>query len=151
MFPTSKALLSAAAMFVLATPALAQTPSGDITFSSESVGEGGEYRRVDGTLRFKDKSYPFTVSGVRVAARGGDRNSGAGEVFNQGTGQVYNLQRVEDFAGKFVPVKPGPTLASDATTTTIENQKGVRVEFHTTAPGTRVIEWPADGVVLTLK
>jgi hypothetical protein len=151
MFPTSKALLSAAVMFVLTTPALAQAPSGEITFSSESVGEGGEYRRVDGTLHFKDKSYSFTVSGVRVAAQGGDRNRGAGDVFNQGTGQVYNLQRIEDFAGKFVPVKPGPTLASDATTTIIENQKGVRLEFRTTAPGTRVIEWPADGVVLSLK
>ena len=151
MYPISKGLMAAAAMFIMASPALAQAPSGDITFSSESVGAGGDYRRVDGTLHFKDKSYPFTVSGVRVAAQGGERNAGAGDVFNQGTGHVYNLQRVDDFAGKFVPVKPGPTLASDATTTTLENQKGVRVEFHTTAPGTRVIEWPADGVVLSLK
>src|SRR5579859_7211732 len=140
MYPISKGLMGAAVMFVLTTPALAQAPSGDITFSSESVGAGGEYRRVEGTLHFKDKSYPFTASGVRVAAPGGDRNSGAGDVFNQGTGQVYNLQRVEDFAGNFVPVKPGPTLATDATTTIVENQKGVRLEFRTTAPGTRVIE-----------
>src|ERR1700722_1935297 len=122
MFPISKGLMTAAVLFVLAAPARAQTPSGDVTFSSEGVAAGGESRRVDGILHFKDKSYPFTVSGVRIASLGGDRNGGAGDVLNQGTGTVYNLQRVEDFAGNFVPVKPGATLISDATTTTLENQ-----------------------------
>jgi hypothetical protein len=151
MYPISKDLIAAAVMFVMATPALAQPPSGDITFTSESVGAGNESRRVDGTLHFQDKSYPFTVSGVRVAALDGTRQGGAGDVLTEGTGNVYNLLRVEDFAGNFAPAKPGATLASDATTTIIENQKGVRVEIHTTAPGTRVLEWPADGVVFSLK
>jgi hypothetical protein len=151
MYPLSRGLMAAAVLFVMAVPAWAQAPSGDVTFSSESIAAGGESRRVDGTLHFKDKSYPFTVSGVRIAPLGGDRNGGAGDVLNQGTGTVYNLQRAEDFAGNFVPVKPGATLISDATTTTLENQKGVRFEFHTTAPGTRVIEWPAEGVAVTLK
>jgi hypothetical protein len=156
MYPVSKGLMTAAMLFVMATPALAQAPSdqaasGDVTFSSESITSGSEYRRVEGTLRFKDKSYPFTVSGVRVAVPGGNPDNGAGDVFNQGTGKVYNLQRVEDFAGNFAPVKPGATLASEATTTTVENQHGVRLEFQTTATGTRIIEWPADGVLLSLK
>jgi len=78
MYPTSKGLMVAAAMFVMATPALAQSPSGDVTFSSENV--GGEVRRVDGNLHFKDHSYPFTVSGVRVETATGNRDSGAGRV-----------------------------------------------------------------------
>jgi hypothetical protein len=151
MCPIIKGLIAAALMFVTATPVLAQAPSGDITFTSESVGAANESRRVEGTLHFKDKSYPFTVTGVRVAALGGKREAGAGEAFNEGTGNVFNLLRVEDFAGNFVPVKPGPALASDATTEIIENAKGVRLEIHTTAPGTRVLEWPADGVVFSLK
>jgi hypothetical protein len=143
--------MAAALMCVMVAPALAQAPSGDITFTSESLGGGNESRRVEGTLHFKDKSYPFTVTGVRVATLSGSRESGAGEALTEGTGNVYNLQRVEDFAGNFVPVKPGSTLASDATTTIIENPKGVRLEIHSTAPGTRVLEWPADGVVFNMK
>lgn len=158
MHPISRNLVAAAALLVLAAPALAQAPSGDVTFTSESAAAGSEFRKIDGTLHFKDKSYPFTVTGVRVASLGGgqkgERNSGAGDVFNQGTGAVYNLQRIEDFAGNFAPVKPGAagaTIASEATKIVVENQKGVRLEVRTTAPETRVIEWPADGVVFALK
>jgi hypothetical protein len=155
MFPISRNLMAAAAILVMAAPALAQTPSGDVTFTSDSVAAGSEFRKVDGTLHFKDKSYPFTVTGVRVASLGGERSgqrsSGAGDVFNQGTGEVYNLQRIEDFAGNFAPVKPGATIASEATKIVVENQKGVRLEVHTSAPETRIIEWPADGVVFALK
>jgi hypothetical protein len=154
MYSNGRIFLAAAAILVMAAPALAQAPSGDLTFTSDAVAAGSEFRKVEGTLHFKDKSYAFTVSGVRVASEGGARSSGAGDVFNQGGGEVYNLQRIEDFGGNFVPVKPGAagaTIAKEGTKIVVENQKGVRLEVHTTAPETRIIEWPADGVVFSLK
>ena len=64
-----------------------------MSFSGASAAAGVGVTWGSGTLRFEGKDYPFKLQGFGVADIGGSSI--------QGTGDVYNLKRVEDFAGRF--------------------------------------------------
>ena len=81
---------------LLASPAVSfaqEAPSATIAFSGGSVAAGVGYTWGNGTLLFKGKPYPFTVSGLSVVDIGIDRIDGAGT--------VYNLKNPADAAGTY--------------------------------------------------
>jgi len=126
----------------LAAPVFAENRSGDLTVSGVSVAAGVGYTRGDGVLRFNGKEYPFVVNGLSVVDVGISHFDGVGD--------VYNLKRVEDFAGTYVSAGAGATIAGGGEVAVLENQKGVRVEFHSTTQGLK-LNLSADGVAVALR
>lgn len=65
-----------------------RTPSGTVTIAENFIGGAGAG---NGTLSFRGQSYPFRLAGTVVGPGGAARI--------QASGNVYGLNRVEDFAG----------------------------------------------------
>ncbi len=124
------------------TPAFAEDRSADITFSGGSVAAGVGYTWGDGMLHFKGNEYPFMVHGLSVVD--------VGLVHIEGAGDVYNLQRVEDFSGNYVAAGAGATVAGGGSVAVLENQKGVRIFFHSTTQGLK-LNLSSDGIAVSLK
>jgi hypothetical protein len=137
----SNLIVAALAVGVIAS-AVAQGRSGDITLSGVSVAAGIGYTRGDGLLHFSGKEYPFAVNGLSVVDVGISHFDGIGE--------VYNLQRVQDFPGTYVSTGAGATVAGGGDVALLENQKGVRILFHSTTQGLK-LNLSADGVAVALK
>jgi hypothetical protein len=129
-------------MLAVLAPAFAQERSADITFSGGSIAAGIGYTWGDGTLHFGGKDYPFTVRGLSVADVGIDRIDGAGD--------VYNLQRVEDFSGNYVAASAGATVGGGGGLAMLENKKGVRIYVRSTTQGLK-LNLSADGVAVALR
>jgi len=123
-------------------PAFAEDRSADITFSGGSVAAGVGYTWGDGMLHFKGNEYPFVVHGLSVVD--------VGLVHIEGAGDVYNLQRVEDFSGNYVAAGAGATVAGGGSVAVLENQKGVRIFFHSTTQGLK-LNLSSDGIAVSLK
>jgi hypothetical protein len=138
--PTKSAGLAALAMALLvAAPASAQPddPSARATFSGGAVAAGVGYTWGAGVLHFDGRSYRFRVRGLSVTDVGVNHIEGVGE--------VYNLQRAEDFEGNYVAASAGTTLANGGLAATLENQNGVVIRFHSTTQGLR-LNLSANGV-----
>ena len=139
---SSRIAIAGLALVVGATLALADERSGVIGFFGESVGAGVGYTWGAGTLTFKGQEYPFTVRGLNVV------DSGSAEI--QGTGDVYNLQRIEDFPGSYLAAGAGATASDGGSVAVLENQNGVRVVFHSKTQGLK-LNLSAYGVTVGLK
>jgi len=135
-------LAAIALMLALSTPVSAQERSADITFSGGSVAAGVGYTWGDGVLHFQGTARPFTVNGLSVVD--------VGAVHIEGVGDVYNLHRVDDFAGNYVAADVGATLAGGGTLAVLENQHGVRIFFHSTTQGLKLNLSP-NGIAIALR
>jgi hypothetical protein len=139
---TRKGLMVAILMMLTLVPAMAETPSADVTFAGGSIAAGVGYTWGGGELHFNGKSFPFTVHGLSVV------DVGVANI--QGTGEVYNLKRVEDFPGNYVAAEAGATIAGGGTIAVLQNQNGVRIALHSTTQGLK-LDLSANGVAVTLK
>jgi hypothetical protein len=135
-------LVVAALTVCMIASAVAQGRSGDLTVSGFSVAAGVGYTRGDGLLHFNDKEYPFAVNGLSVVDVGISHFDGVGD--------VYNLQRVQDFPGTYVSAGAGATVAGGGEVVVLQNQKGVRILFHSATQGLK-LNLSADGVAVALK
>jgi hypothetical protein len=137
-----RVLTVAGLTLALTASAFAKDRSADITVSGVSIAAGLGYTRGDGLLHFDGKEYPFAVNGVSVVDVGISRFDGVGE--------VYNLQRLQDFPGTYVSAGTGATVAGGGEVAVLENQKGVRIVFHSTTQGLK-LNLSANGVAVALK
>ena len=80
-----------------------------------------------GTLQFQGKSYPFRVKGVSAG--------GVGYTKSTATGDVYFLEKVEDFAGTYSAATIGATAGAGVGGSQYENQKGVYVKVRSKTEG----------------
>jgi hypothetical protein len=110
-------------------------------FSGGSVAAGIGYTWGSGELTFGGRQYAFTVNGLSAVDVGASSIAGAGE--------VYNLRRVEDFAGNYVAVDAGATVAGGATLAVLRNQNGVTIQVHATTQGLQLTLAPS-GVAINL-
>ena len=120
----------------------AEDRSADISFSGTDIAAGVGFTWGDGTLHFNGNDYRFTLHGLSVAD--------VGIAHIEGAGDVYNLQRVEDFSGNYVAVGAGATVAGGGDLAMLENQNGVRIQLHATTQGLK-FNLSADGVRVALK
>jgi hypothetical protein len=104
-----------------------QEPNGTIQVATTSVAAGVGVTWGDGTLTFEGKDHPFTVKGLSLS----DLGIGEGTV----KGNVYNLRKLEDFAGKYTPNEPGfqmggagPPWSRSYRGLILANDKGVVVQ-----------------------
>ena len=135
-------LIVAALSAGMMAAAVAEDRSADITFSGTGIAAGVGYTWGDGTLHFKGANYRFALDGLSVVDVGVAHIDGAGD--------VYNLQRLEDFSGTYVAATAGATVAGGGALVALENQKGVRILLHSTTQGLK-LSLSADGVHVALK
>ncbi len=114
-------LLVIGALLLPSGEALAQDrqPDATIRLSGESVGVGVGVRWGAGVLTFRGTAYPITIEGLSV----GEVGVTTGDV----EGAVYNLQRLEDFAGTYASASMGVTFAGGGVVTAMWNLHGVRI------------------------
>lgn len=124
-------LIGALAWLVTGTVAgAADDTTAKVTIEATSVGLGLGVTWGDGILEYRGKQYRFSVKGFSVGDVGVARASAKGE--------VYNLQNVEDFTGRFVAATTGATLGGGVGASAMMNQKNVRMVLTSTMQGINI-------------
>ena len=104
-------------------------PSATVKVASEQMrlimgGTAGK-----GVLHFNGKDYPFTFKSASAGL-------GAKAVKKMSaTGNVYFLNQVDDFAGKYTSIAQSAMAGSTTTTATLKNDKGVTIDLRGTVEG----------------
>jgi len=80
-----------------------------------------------GTLGYNGKTYKFKVTGMGAGGYGVDKLSA--------TGEVYRLNDIADFPGKYSELRGGITLGKGIGGFYIHNDKGVVIKLKTHAEG----------------
>jgi hypothetical protein len=126
-------VVAAAAAGQSATPEVRQ-PNGTIQVATKSIAVGVGVTWGDGTLTFKGKDHAFTVKGLSLT------DLGIGEATVKGN--VYNLGKLEDFAGKYTVTEPevklggaGPPWSRSYVGVILANDKGVLVQIWVVREG----------------
>ena len=128
-------ILSLAMVMVLAfiSPLGAQAtetnpnPTGEVTIKTTRVAVGLGFTWGDGTLKFKGKDYKFKVKGLNLI--------GVGVASLNAKGDVYNLEKLSDFPGKYYAVEAGATLIKGSSGLVIKNYHGVIINLKTKEKG----------------
>jgi len=97
----------------------------DITHKSVAIGIGSSWG--SGTLHYKGKDYPISVSGLSLGKVGLSKAAARGN--------VSNLKRLEDFDGNYTSAGAGMTLAGGRSAVALKNQHGVKVALYSTTKG----------------
>jgi len=105
--------------------------SGSLTFDAKAYNliVGGTWGQ--GVLTYKGKQYKFRGKSV-----GAGYALGTKDVWGSGT--VYNLNNVADFAGTYYGVKAGGTAGVGASALGLQNSKGVYVNINSQSQGVAV-------------
>lgn len=95
-----------------------------------------------GVLTYKGRRYPFKVGSVGIGGIGVSKVSAVGE--------VYDLHRVEDFAGAYGQARAGYALGTGKGLQWLQNTNGVVIRLRTVTKGVS-LNLGADGLVLELR
>ncbi len=117
-------------------------PVGEVSLNSKSIAIGIGVNWGSGTLTYQGNKYPFSVEGLSVADLGIASVSAVGE--------VYDLKKVEDFAGTYTAVKAGIALGGGAEGVTMSNEHGVIVNLQATQVGIK-LSLALQGMVIKMK
>lgn len=102
-------------------------PSAKINFSGGEIAAGIGYTWGNGTIAFEGMQRSFHISGLSIV------NVGVTTV--TATGEVFNLKRIEDFAGNYAAVSAGASLGGGGSYTYLRNQNGVVIKVTSTTAG----------------
>jgi hypothetical protein len=102
-------------------------PTGKVTIEATQVAAGLGYTWGDGTLKFKGKEYKFKVSGLNVVA--------LGVTTIRAKGEVYNLNNLSDFPGKYFGVQAGATVIKGSAGLLLKNSAGVILNLKSQQTG----------------
>jgi hypothetical protein len=105
----------------------ASKPEATLRLSGRSVAAGLGVSWGDGTLTYKGKNYPVSVSGLSLVKVGISKVTASG--------RVYNLKSLRDFDGNYTAVGAGVTLAGGGSAVSMKNQNSVRVDLSATTRG----------------
>ena len=92
-------------------------PSATVAIETKAVAVGVGYSWGDGVLSFQEEEYTFKIKGLSVIDVGISSISAQGD--------VYNLEKVEDFPGTFSAAEAGVAVGGGAGTQVMKNQNGV--------------------------
>lgn len=133
------------AVMALAIPLMAQAedkPDATVQFKTHNVAVGVGVTWGDGTLTYKGKKYKFSIEGLSLV------DLGVGDV--EAKGNVYNLKKVEDFAGTYSSVKAGAALGKGVAAEQLINDAGVKMNLTAAQQGARLTLAPG-GLKIKLK
>ena len=104
-----------------------ETPSGTVELEGKQIAliVGGGWG--SGVLHFQGQDYPFKITGLKAG--------GIGYVSLDATGDVYFLDKLEDFAGKYGTAAIGATAVKGSVVATVENPKGVILRLKAKSSG----------------
>ncbi len=134
--------LGCVGMVSLVSAAEAPLPSGTVQMSSSAVAVGVGVTWGDGTLNYHGQTYTFSVNGLSVVDLGIATVTASGE--------VSNLNKVEDFSGNYAAGEAGIAVAGGPSDVVMKNENGVVLHLHGTQQGVR-LTLAAQGVSLKLK
>ena len=117
-------------------------PDATLHLSSKAIAAGVGISWGKGTLTYKGKEYPVSVSGLSLGKVGVTKVTA--------TGEVYHLKRLEDFSGNYTSANADITLAGGRSGVTMKNQNGVQVVVRATSKGVD-LTIGASGVEMKLK
>ena len=118
-------------------------PSGTIQISQVQIAFIGSGNLGSGTLRYRGKSYPFSVGGVGVGGFGVSKMEAVGE--------VYDLAKIGDFAGAYGQARYGAVAGTKSTGELwLQNDKGVVIHLKAKREGL-ALSLGVDGVAIQLK
>ena len=126
-------------------PASAQEPDGTIRITRRSAAEAVGLSWGDGVLTYKGKEYGFSFQASGLF-RGLDPAIAAAEL----SGQVFNLEKPEDFSGNYRKVEAETRDSGVGTRATIRNENGVVVNLLSTVDG-RKFSLGSEGMEIKLK
>lgn len=107
-----------------------EKPDATIRLSGGSFAAGIGFSWGKGTLTYKGKDHPISVTGLSLGKVGITGVTASGE--------VYNLKKLEDFDGNYTAAGAGMTLAGGRSAIALKNQTGVRVGLSATTRGVDV-------------
>jgi len=127
-----------------ATPAPRTTPDGRLTITRHQVAFMGNVAWGGGTLTVQDRTFPFRLRGLGAG--------GAGISRLDATGDVFNLRRVEDFAGVYGQIRTGVVMgdAQVRGVVWLQNTNGVRIRLEPRRRGV-ALQFGADGILIELR
>jgi hypothetical protein len=121
-------LIGLAVLTFTATPTwAAEDMVGKVSIETRSAAVGVGVTQGNGVLEYQGQEYPFTITGFSIGEVGATKVVAKGE--------VYNLHRVEDFAGMFVAATAGATIGGGAGVAAMKNQHGVDMVWTATNQG----------------
>ena len=103
--------------FMATAGGFAAEPDATVKITGKSIAAGVGYSWGSGVLTYKGKEYPFTVTGISA----GDIGVTSVEL----SGNVSNLESLDDFNGNYTSFNAGVTLAGGAGGATMRNQNGI--------------------------
>lgn len=127
---------AALAALLLAGASAAQEPgplgpsSASIRIETTSVAVGVGVSWGQGTLSFRDKVYEFRVSGLSLASLGVSRVVA--------TGEVWFLEKLEDFPGTFSGVDAAVAVGAGGGGLALRNPKGVYMKLRSSQRGAKL-------------
>lgn len=136
--------MAMAMVLVFTSSAMASdtTPSGTVTIESKSVALGVGVQWGDGVLTYEGKEYHFKVNGLSLIDIGVTSISAAGE--------VYHLNKIEDFTGTFMSAEAGIALGGGAGAVGMKNQNGVIMRLTSKKAGVKLKLAP-EGIKVQMK
>ena len=117
-------------------------PIGEVTIEAKQVAAGVGYTWGVGTLKYKGKEYKFAVKGLDAGAVGISKFVAKGD--------VYNLEKLEDFAGKYAVAQAGATVYKGGTGLLMRNPKGVVINMKADQTGVQ-LTLGAQGLSIAMK
>jgi hypothetical protein len=156
MIKTSKAaallfgacLLTAAPLAAQAAPkergdlTAKKTPDGEIQLSAGQIAVGVGFVWGKGALTYNGQEHALSVSGLSVI------DVGAAHI--SASGSVYDLKRLEDFAGIYTALSAGATVGGGGNAIVLRNQNGVVLKLKGTSEGLR-FNLAVEGLKVKLK
>ncbi len=139
--------LATGAIVALAFPLLGQAddekPSGTIEIQQYQVAFIGSGSLGGGTLSFQGKEHDFSIGGIGIG--------GIGVSSIDATGEVYHLDKLEDFPGAYVQARAGLVVADKSKGSLwLRNTGGVYIRVSAEREGV-MLALGADGVYIDLK
>ena len=123
-------------------PDVANMPNGSIHIENWNIQAIAKMTVGRGELGFNGQVYAFEIGGVGAGGVGVNKINA--------TGQVYHLEDINDFPGKYFEVEATGTLFVGASAIAMENEKGVVIKLTSSNKGLNLAVGPK-GVDITMK
>jgi hypothetical protein len=102
-------------------------PTGEVTVKVTQAAVGLGVSWGDGTLHYKGKDYKFKVKGLNLI--------GLGVTSINAKGEVYNLQKLDEFPGTYYGVEASATVIKGSAGMVLKNSTGVVLNLKSEQTG----------------
>ncbi|HBZ71853.1 MAG TPA: hypothetical protein DEP35_19855 [Deltaproteobacteria bacterium] len=135
-------LFALAWLVACAFPSEAAEPTATLELTGGTVAAGVGFSWGSGTLTFRGKAYPVSVSGLSVGDVGIARATARGN--------VYGLRKIQDFDGIYTAYAVGSTIGGGGSVASLRNQNDVVIRIVATTQGLR-LTLSASGVQMKIE